>query len=61
MSSRSNNLIGQAVIGFDYFLNTVFNYSTLAQHYKVAAYKASNKIAYVKKIMARKNEQPTAT
>ena len=53
--------IGQAVIGLggglDYFLNTVFNYPTLAECYKVAAYNASNKIAYVKKIKARKAEQ----
>ena len=38
--------IGQAVLtlggGLDYFLETVFNYPTLAECYKVAAYSASN-------------------
>lgn len=41
--------IGQAVIGLDagldYFLRTVFNYPTLAECYKVAAYNAANKLA----------------
>jgi len=36
--------IGQAVIAFggtvDYFVNTVFNYPTLAECYKVAAFDA---------------------
>jgi NAD(P) transhydrogenase len=40
--------IGQAVMrlggGLDYFLQTVFNYPTLAECYKVAAYDAENKI-----------------
>jgi len=40
--------IGQAVIGLgaglDYFLETVFNYPTLAECYKVAALHASNKL-----------------
>jgi NAD(P) transhydrogenase len=40
--------IGQAVMSFngtaDYFLNTVFNYPTLAECYKVAAYNGINKI-----------------
>lgn len=40
--------IGQAVLalkgGLDYFLNTVFNYPTLAECYKVAALNASNKL-----------------
>jgi NAD(P) transhydrogenase len=40
--------IGQAVIGLggglDYFLNTVFNYPTLAECYKVAALNAANKL-----------------
>lgn len=48
--------IGQAVIGLggglDYFLNTVFNYPTLAECYKVAAYNAANKINYVRRIKA---------
>lgn len=41
--------IGQAVFalggGLDYFLQTVFNYPTLAECYKVAALNASNKLA----------------
>lgn len=41
--------IGQAVLGLggglDYFLNTVFNYPTLAECYKVAALDAANKLA----------------
>jgi NAD(P) transhydrogenase len=40
--------IGQAVLalggGLDYFLNTVFNYPTLAECYKVAALNAANKL-----------------
>jgi NAD(P) transhydrogenase len=40
--------IGQAVLGLggglDYFLSTVFNYPTLAECYKVAAYNAANKL-----------------
>jgi NAD(P) transhydrogenase len=41
--------IGQAVLalggGLPYFLNTVFNYPTLAECYKVAAFNAANKLA----------------
>lgn len=41
--------IGQAVLalngGLDYFLNTVFNYPTLAECYKVAALNAFNKLS----------------
>jgi len=41
--------IGQAVLGLggglDYFLQTVFNYPTLAECYKVAALDASNKLS----------------
>ena len=40
--------VGQAVYGLkgglDYFLETVFNYPTLAECYKVAAYDAANKL-----------------
>ncbi|HEY2252706.1 MAG TPA: Si-specific NAD(P)(+) transhydrogenase [Planctomycetaceae bacterium] len=40
--------IGQAVLGLegglDYFLTTVFNYPTLAECYKVAAFNAANKL-----------------
>jgi NAD(P) transhydrogenase len=43
--------IGQAVMAFngtvDYFVNTVFNYPTLAECYKTAAYNAINKLAHV--------------
>jgi hypothetical protein len=40
--------IGQAVLSFggtvDYFVNTVFNYPTLAECYKVAAFDGVNRI-----------------
>lgn len=43
--------IGQAAIAFkatvDYFVDTVFNYPTLAECYKVAAYNAINKLMCV--------------
>jgi NAD(P) transhydrogenase len=42
--------IGQAVLslggGLDYFLKTVFNYPTLAECYKVAAFNAANKLQF---------------
>lgn len=42
--------VGQAVLklggGIEYFLETVFNYPTLAECYKVAAYNAANKMGY---------------
>lgn len=42
--------VGQAVLklggGIDYFLETVFNYPTLAECYKVAAYSAANRMGY---------------
>jgi NAD(P) transhydrogenase len=42
--------IGQAVLalggGLDYFLDTIFNYPTLAECYKVAALDAANKLAF---------------
>jgi NAD(P) transhydrogenase len=45
--------IGQAVLalggGLDYFLKTVFNYPTLAECYKVAAFNAANKLQYGQK------------
>jgi NAD(P) transhydrogenase len=48
--------VGQAVLGLggglDYFLNTVFNYPTLAECYKVAAYNAANKMAMLRAIQA---------
>jgi NAD(P) transhydrogenase len=44
--------VGQAVLGLggglDYFLQTVFNYPTLAECYKVAAYNAANKLALIR-------------
>jgi NAD(P) transhydrogenase len=43
--------IGQAVMALngtvDYFINTVFNYPTLAECYKVAALNGANKLAHV--------------
>ena len=43
--------VGQAALklggGLSYFLETVFNYPTLAECYKVAAYDAANKIGYL--------------
>jgi NAD(P) transhydrogenase len=43
--------IGQAVIAFkgtvDYFINSVFNYPTLAECYKVAALNGSNKLRHL--------------
>jgi NAD(P) transhydrogenase len=40
--------IGQAVLAYggtiDYFLNTVFNYPTLAECYKTAAYDGLNRL-----------------
>ncbi len=44
--------IGQAVLGLggglDYFVRTVFNYPTLAECYKVAAFHAANKLHYAR-------------
>jgi NAD(P) transhydrogenase len=44
--------IGQAVLalggGLDYFVKTVFNYPTLAECYKVAAFSAANKLQYAR-------------
>ena len=46
--------IGQTVMGFgggiDYLVDTVFNYPTLAESYKVAALDASNRIRAVARI-----------
>ena len=43
--------VGQAALklggGLSYFLETVFNYPTLAECYKVAAFHAANKIGYL--------------
>ncbi|HTO58050.1 MAG TPA: Si-specific NAD(P)(+) transhydrogenase [Pseudomonadales bacterium] len=45
--------VGQAVLalggGLDYFLSTVFNYPTLAECYKVAAFNAANKLALMRR------------
>lgn len=52
IGTQSTELIhvGQAVLtlggGLDYFLSTVFNYPTLAECYKVAAYDAANKLRF---------------
>jgi NAD(P) transhydrogenase len=61
--------IGQAVLalggGLEYFLQTVFNYPTLAECYKVAAYNAANKLALIRQatgaIVPAIAEQATAT
>ena len=49
--------IGQAVMAFgggvDYLVDTVFNYPTLAEGYKVAALDASNKIAALGRLATR--------
>jgi NAD(P) transhydrogenase len=54
--------VGQAVLalggGLDYFLKTVFNYPTLAECYKVAAYNAANKLALVRH--ATRTDDPSA-
>jgi NAD(P) transhydrogenase len=46
--------VGQAVFslggGLDYFLTTVFNYPTLAECYKVAAYDAANKLQAAERV-----------
>jgi NAD(P) transhydrogenase len=51
--------VGQAVLGLggglDYFLNTVFNYPTLAECYKVAAYNAANKLTLLQALTAGQN------
>ena len=52
----------QAVLGLggglDYFIRTVFNYPTLAEAYKVAAFNAANKLALVRSAIMT---QETAT
>ena len=54
--------VGQAVLGLggglDYFIRTVFNYPTLAECYKVAAFNAANKLALVRSAVIT---QETAT
>jgi NAD(P) transhydrogenase len=56
MGTQATELIhiGQAVLtlggGLDYFLDTVFNYPTLAECYKVAAYNAANHLRLAKAI-----------
>jgi NAD(P) transhydrogenase len=48
--------IGQAVMGnggtVDYLVNTVFNYPTLAESYKVAALDAMNKLRAISTVSA---------
>jgi NAD(P) transhydrogenase len=48
--------IGQAVMGFggtvDYLVDSVFNYPTLAESYKVAALDAKNKLTMVARMTA---------
>jgi NAD(P) transhydrogenase len=49
--------IGQAVMGFggtiDFLVDSVFNYPTLAESYKVAALDAKNKLAAVERMAAQ--------
>ena len=48
--------IGQAVMAFggtvDYLVETVFNYPTLAESYKVAALDAQNKLHHLHRVTA---------
>ena len=52
--------IGQAVMALggtvDYFVDTVFNYPTLAEAYKVAALDATNKLAAISRMAAPRLE-----
>jgi NAD(P) transhydrogenase len=51
--------VGQAVIGLggglDYFMDTVFNFPTLAECYKVAAFNAANKIILARRIQSARD------
>ena len=53
--------VGQAVQGLggglDYFLDTVFNFPTLAECYKVAAFNAANKINFARRVRALQAKQ----
>ena len=53
--------IGQAVMllggGLDYFINSVFNYPTLAECYKIAALNAYNKIQLIRKVQKLRQSQ----
>ena len=53
--------IGQAVMllggGLDYFINSVFNYPTLAECYKIAALNAYNKIQLIRKVQTLRHSQ----
>jgi hypothetical protein len=51
-ASQTIRFLAATCGGLDYFLNTVFNYSTLAECYKVAAYNAANKINCVRRTKA---------
>jgi len=57
--------IGQAVLalggGLDYFLKTVFNYPTLAECYKVAAFNAANKLQYGRSVKAARMSPEAST
>ena len=48
--------IGQAVMALggtvDYLVDTVFNYPTLAESYKVAALDATNKLHHLRRVSA---------
>jgi NAD(P) transhydrogenase len=53
--------VAQAVLGLgsglEYFLTTVFNYPTLAECYKVAAFNAANKLAILRQVTGAKVPQ----
>ena len=53
--------IGQAVMllggGLDYFINSVFNYPTLAECYKIAALNAYNEIQLIRKVQKLRHSQ----
>ena len=57
--------IGQAVLSFDgridYFIDTVFNYPTLAECYKVAAFDGINRLGIFELEQAERAEGIVAT
>ena len=54
--------IGQAVLSFggtvDYFVNTVFNYPTLAECYKVAAFDGINRLGMYHEDIGELTDEP---
>ena len=57
--------IGQAVMGcggtVDYLVDTVFNYPTLSESYKVAALDATNKLRTLDRLLGLRTTEPGAT